>query len=50
MYFDIPRENSAISLLNSYLGLNFDILHAATSNRYADGDVIILIQVQLLFL
>ena len=25
-------------MLNSYLELNFDVLHAATGNRYADGD------------
>ena len=24
-------------MLNSYLDLNFDVLHAATSNRYVDG-------------
>ena len=35
---NIPRENSVISLLNSYLELNFDVLHAATNNRYVDGN------------
>ena len=25
-------------MLNSYLELNFDVLHAATNNRYADGN------------
>ena len=37
VYSNIPRENSVISLLNSYLGLNFDVIHVATGNRYADG-------------
>ena len=35
---NIPREDSVISLLNSYLQLNFDVLHAATNNRYLDGN------------
>ena len=29
----IPREYSLLSLLNSYLDFNFDVLHAATGNR-----------------
>ena len=40
IYNNIPREESVISLLSSYLGLNFDVLYAATDNRYADGDEI----------
>ena len=36
VYFNIPRKDSVISLLNSYLELNFDVLHAATNNRYVD--------------
>ena len=36
IYINIPREDSVISLLNSYLELNFDVLRAATDNRYAD--------------
>ena len=36
-YIDIPREDSVINLLKSYLELNFDVLQAATGNRYADG-------------
>ena len=35
---NIPRKDSVISLLNSYLELNFDVLHAATNNRYADNN------------
>ena len=38
IYINIPREDSVISLLNSYLELNFYVLHAATGNRYVDGD------------
>ena len=38
IYINIPREDNVFSLLNSYLELNFDVLHAATGNRYADGD------------
>ena len=38
VYITIPREDSVISLLNSYLELNFVVLHAATNNRYVDGN------------
>ena len=38
IYINIPGEDSVISLLNSYLELNFDVLHAATNNRYVDGN------------
>ena len=41
VYINIPREDSVISLLNSYLDLNFDVLHAATGNRYADNSDIV---------
>ena len=34
----MPREDTVNSLLNSYIELNFDVLHASTGNRYADGD------------
>ena len=43
VYNNIPREDSVISLINSYLELNFDVLHAATNNRYADGNDIRLV-------
>ena len=36
IYINIPREDSVISLFNSYIELNFDLLKAAISNRYAD--------------
>ena len=32
IYIDIPGEDKVVCLLNSYLGLNFDVLHAATKN------------------
>ena len=43
VYINIPREDSVISLLNSYLELYFDVLHAATNNRYVDGNDIRLV-------
>ena len=43
VYINIPREDSVISLLNSYLELNFDVLHARTNNRYADDNDIRLV-------
>ena len=43
IYVNLPREDSVISLLNSYIEINFDVLKAATSNRYADADDIRLI-------
>ena len=43
IYINIPREDSVISLLNSYLELNFDVLQAANNNRYADASDIRLV-------
>ena len=43
IYINIPREDSVISLLNSYLELNFDVLHAADNNRYVDANDIRLV-------
>ena len=37
-YNNIPREDSVISLLNSYLELNFDVLKAGSNDRYANTD------------
>ena len=37
IYINIPREGSLISLLKSYIDLNFDVLNATTNNIYADG-------------
>ena len=43
VYINIPREDSVISLLNSYLELNFDVLRADNSNRYVDNNDIRLV-------
>ena len=43
MYINIPREDSVISLLNSYLELNFDVIQAATNNRYTNDNEIRLV-------
>ena len=43
IYINIPREDSVISLLKSYLELNFDVLHAADNNRYVDANDIRLV-------
>ena len=43
IYINIPREDSVISLLNSYLELNFDVLRADNSNRYVDANDIRLV-------
>ena len=32
IYTNLPRGYSVISLLNSYLDINFDVLHTATNN------------------
>ena len=37
LYNNVPREDSVISLLNSYLEKTFDVLHAAIGNRFVDG-------------
>ena len=43
IYNNIPREVSVTPLLESYLELNFDVLHAATGNSYTDGNDIELV-------
>ena len=43
IYINIPRGDSVKSLFGSLLKLNFDVLHAATNNRYIDGDDILLV-------
>ena len=43
VYINIPREDSVNSWLNSYLELYFVVLHAATNNRYVDGNDIRLV-------
>ena len=44
IYINIPREDSVISLLNSYLELNFDVLRVDNSNRYVDANDIRLVK------
>ena len=43
IYINIPREDSVISLLNSYIELNFDVLRANNNNRYVDTNDIRLV-------
>ena len=43
IYINIPREDSVISLLNSYLELNFDVLRVDNSNRYVEANDIRLV-------
>ena len=43
LYINLPREDSVISLSNSCLELNFDVLQAATNNRYVDSNDIRLV-------
>ena len=50
VYINIPREDSVISLLNSYLELNFDVLQATTNNRYTDADNVRLINLGVIAL
>ena len=40
IFINKPKEDSVISLINIYLDLNFDVLYAATVNRYVeDNDI-----------
>ena len=43
IYINIPREDSVISLLNSYIELDFDVIRVDNSNRYVDANDIRLI-------
>ena len=43
IYINIPREDSVVSSLNSSLDLSFDVLHAASNDRYTDGNDITLV-------
>ena len=38
LYTNIPRGDFVNSLLNNYLHINFDALHAASNDRYADNN------------
>ena len=43
IYINIFREDSGISLLNSYLELNFEVVKKADNSRYGNGDDIRLV-------
>ena len=43
IYINIRREDSLISLLNSYIDLNFDVVHAVDNTRYVNNNEIILV-------
>ena len=47
---NIPREDSLISLLKSYLDFDFDVFNAATNNRFVDTDDIWLINLAVIAL
>ena len=43
IHIDIPREDSVVSLLNSYLDLNFEVIKRADTSRNANGNDIRLV-------
>ena len=43
IYINIPREDSVISLLNSYLDLSFEVIRKDDNSRYANGNDIRLV-------
>ena len=43
IYINIPREDSVISLLNSYLDLNFEVIKKGDDSRYGNGNDIRLV-------
>ena len=43
IYINIPREDSVISLLNSFLDLSFEVIKRADKSRYANGSDIKLV-------
>ena len=43
IYINIPREDSVISLLNSYLDLSFEFIKKDDNSRYANGNDIRLV-------
>ena len=38
LYINIPTEDSVISLINSHLDLNFEVIKKAHNSRYENGD------------
>ena len=43
IYINIPRDDSVISLLNSYLDLNFEVVKKTDDSRYGKGNDMILV-------
>ena len=43
IYINIPREDSVISFLNSYLDLSFEVVKRADNSRYRNGNDIRLV-------
>ena len=43
IYINIPRDDSVISLLNSYLDLKIEVIKKADDSRYANGNDIKLV-------
>ena len=43
IYINIPREDSVISLLDSYFDLNFEVVKRTDSSRYGNGNDIRLV-------
>ena len=44
IFIEVPRKDSAISLKDSYIELEFSVTHrAGAHDRYADGDIIRLV-------
>ena len=43
IYINIPRKDSVISLMNSYLDLNFEVIKRADISRYGNGNDIRLV-------
>ena len=43
IYINIPREDSVISLFNSYLDLNFEVVKKNDNSRYGNGNDIKLV-------
>ena len=39
IYINIPRQDSVISLLNSYLDLNFEVIKRVDNSRYVNGNI-----------
>ena len=44
IYIIIPREDSVISLLNSYLDLDFEVIKKVDDSRYRNGNDIRLVK------